>query len=115
MLYALLSTALAMPGGPANDVMQANTPGIAVAANIANVTFDDIGVPYNLSPLAGEEGHWTAVRFQPRLQFSLRRVVATFTNDPQRAKSCVVDIPHDVMIFVTNSATPPWFWRGSRS
>ncbi|MFN7143625.1 MAG: hypothetical protein ACK4YP_07620 [Myxococcota bacterium] len=96
MLVAILTAALAADTQP---------------ATIHNAGNGDMGMLNMLFPLPGEEGHWTAIRFEAQEHdLGVSSIEATFVRQPPYPGSdvnCVVDIPHDVVVFTGTGATPP--------
>ncbi len=96
MLIALLATALAADTQP---------------AELHNAGNGDLGSLWLLNPLPGEEGHWTSVRFDAQQHdLGVQTIDATFVRQPSYPGvdvNCVVDIPHDYVVFTSASPTPP--------
>lgn len=80
---------------------------VALKSTMNNVDPDEVGTLTRWSPEAGEEGQFSAVRFTPALDFSVREITYLAPNSTLFGIHCTVSDDRIVNLYVTSELTPP--------
>lgn len=80
---------------------------IAIPQRMDNIKAEDIGLLDRWHPDPGEEGQFSAVRFTPALDFSVREITFSAPNSTKSGIHCTVSDDRIVNLYVSSELVPP--------